>query len=141
MGKLISADFRGFEDFQRRLVALAKADPWTRTAAGVLKQRAFRIYEVSQRLVPVDLGALKASGFVSLPDIQGDWIEITIGYGGPAAPYAFYVHEDLEAFHDDGQAKYLEIPFLAERDGMIHQLREAVKEHVRERLGELRAAA
>lgn len=43
--------------------------------------------------VPVDLGALRASGEVSLPTIVGPLIEVEVGFGGPTAPYAIYVHE------------------------------------------------
>lgn len=47
------------------------------------------------------------------------WTNIVAG--GPSAPYAIYVHEDLEAFHKVGQAKYIESvlmesrPFMAAR--------------------------
>lgn len=52
---------------------------------------------------PVDTGALRASGLVS---IQGQ--DIFISFGGPAAPYAIYVHEILGNAHPVGQAKFLE---------------------------------
>src|SRR6059036_477727 len=57
--------------------------------------------------VPVDTGALRASGFVDGPDAAGT---VTLGFGGPAAPYAVIVHEDLTVTHKVGQAKYLETP-------------------------------
>lgn len=34
-------------------------------------------------------------------------VEVVVGY---SAPYALIVHEDLEAHHDNGQAKFLEQP-------------------------------
>jgi hypothetical protein len=46
---------------------------------------------------------------------------VRMAFGGPAAPYAIKVHEDLEAFHRVGQAKFLEsvllesAPHLAQR--------------------------
>lgn len=52
---------------------------------------------------PVDTGALRNSGFVK---IEGT--DIIIGFGGPAAPYATYVHEILTNQHPVGQAKFLE---------------------------------
>lgn len=33
------------------------------------------------------------------------YLSLKVGY---TAPYALYVHEDLQAFHPNGQAKYLE---------------------------------
>lgn len=83
----------------------------------------------SKPLVPVDTGALRASGHVSLPEFHSSGqFSVTLGYGGVAGGmvggdvgYAVYVHENLEAHHTVGQAKYLEQPLremeprLAER--------------------------
>jgi allophanate hydrolase subunit 2 len=72
----------------------------------------------AKRRTPVDTGALRDSGTVEGPDSDG---VVRMYFGGPSAPYAVVVHEDLEAFHDDGQAKFLEsvlmesVPYLAER--------------------------
>jgi len=62
----------------------------------------------SKRRVPVDTGVLRASGFVQDPEKSGGNISVTLAYGGAASEYAVIVHEDLEAFHPIGQAKYLE---------------------------------
>lgn len=62
----------------------------------------------SKRRVPVDTGTLRASGFVMEPERSGRNISVTLAYGGPAEGYAVVVHEDLDAFHPHGQAKYLE---------------------------------
>lgn len=85
----------------------------------------------SEPLCPVDTGTLKASGYVQPPEIieGGQTIRVEIGYGGPAAKinpktgqsadgYALFVHENLEAHHPVGTAKYLEIPFNAAKPGM-----------------------
>jgi hypothetical protein len=83
----------------------------------------------SQGLVPVDTTALKSSGYVTEPERKGDQLEVLIGYGGPAAQiniktgestdgYALYVHENLEAHHPVGTAKYLEMPFDQAKRGM-----------------------
>jgi hypothetical protein len=70
---------------------------------------------------PVDLGTLKGTVHVTGPTEQGDTIVTAIVAGGPAAPYAIYVHEDLEAFHKVGQAKFIEsviresAPFMHDR--------------------------
>jgi len=68
--------------------------------------------------VPVDTGALRASGFVTPPVITGQGVEVTLGFGGPSAPYAVVVHEDLTKRHPVGQAKYLELPLKARLAGM-----------------------
>ena len=56
-----------------------------------------------------------------------------MGFGGPAAGYAIYVHEDLGAFHPVGDAKFMESvlnesrPFLAKRIAARVDLTEATR--------------
>lgn len=87
-----------------------------------LYKEAQGILAASQPLVPVDTGALRSSGYVTPPQREGDTVTVFVGYGGPAAKinpktgestdgYAIYVHENLEAHHPVGSAKFLEIPF------------------------------
>lgn len=87
------------------------------------------ILQESLPLVPVDTGALRGSGYVTEPERKGDHITVEIGYGGVAAQinpktlestgvYAMTVHENLEAHHPVGQAKYLQMPFDAATNGM-----------------------
>lgn len=57
---------------------------------------------------PVLTGALRASEFVDGPDFTSKVIEVSLNAGGPAAPYAWFVHENLDANHTVGQAKYIE---------------------------------
>lgn len=87
--------------------------------------------------VPVDTGALRASGFVEGLDAEGT---VLLGFGGPAAPYAVIVHEDLTVTHKVGQAKYLETP-LKLRLGLLAQvLRDRANQAVRrgiQRLGKV----
>jgi hypothetical protein len=81
------------------------------------------IFNKSQAQVPVDTGALRSSGHVSLPVATPRSIEVTIGYGGAAAPYAYYVHENLEANHPKGgKAKYLEDPSNEAIGGILERV-------------------
>lgn len=59
---------------------------------------------------PVDTGALRGTVHVEGPKREGRSVKVWIVAGGPAATYAFIVHEDLEAFHKVGNAKYIERP-------------------------------
>lgn len=74
----------------------------------------------SMRRTPVDMGPLRASTEVLGP-FYDNGIYCQIHVGGPSAPYAVYVHENLEAHHPIGQAKFLEStiaesrPFMAAR--------------------------
>lgn len=63
------------------------------------------IMAASKERVPVDFGTLRASGHVQAPKMGGfSTIEITLGYGGPAAPYALAVHENPRAGNTGGVA-------------------------------------
>lgn len=98
------------------LSALAKqygrAGMGTQTA---LRQAVFmeanEVLNESKKLVPVDTGALKNSGRVEQPRVDGRGVSVEVTYGGAAAPYALYVHEDPDASHAAGKTyKFLEIP-------------------------------
>lgn len=54
-------------------------------------------------------GSLRASGRVTLVH-EGAYSRTILSFGGDeySVDYAIYVHEDLEAFHATGQAKFLE---------------------------------
>jgi hypothetical protein len=89
---------------QKRPLAVAQA----------IYEEANKIFAQSQILVPVDTGVLRGSGGVSAPQQGPSGYFVDIFYGGPAAPYALYVHEILGNYHNPPtQAKYLEQPFMA----------------------------
>lgn len=69
----------------------------------------YEAFNQSQIQVPRRYGILAASGNVQV--LSESPIEITISYGGPAAGYAYWVHENLTARHKaPTKAKYLEDP-------------------------------
>lgn len=76
-----------------------------------------------RRRTPIDTGALVSTIRTFGPIYRGTLIEAGTTAGGDAAPYAWFVHEDLEAYHRVGQAKYIEstyreaAPFLTQRVG------------------------
>lgn len=76
--------------------------------ARALYQEGQTILTESKERVPVDTGTLKSSGYVTEPVRDGTAVRVTVGYGGAAAEYALYVHEDMEARHTVGGPKYLE---------------------------------
>jgi hypothetical protein len=75
----------------------------------------------AKKRTPVKTGALRGSGHVTGPERSWRDIAVVLSFGGPAAPYAVRVHEDLTAFHRVGQAKFLESvlresePYMAAR--------------------------
>lgn len=99
------ASVTGAVEMRRRLLDAARQFP-DEMASAVRSELEIEATE-SQRRTPVLTGALRASHVV---DVQGTGADIvgTITVGGVAAPYAIYVHENLDAHHDVGQAKFLE---------------------------------
>lgn len=81
--------------------------------AAALYQEAQLEAKECKRVCPVDTGALRASIHVEGPFREGRRVWCTIVAGGPAEPYALIVHEDLDAYHANGEAKFIERP-LAE---------------------------
>lgn len=74
---------------------------------GLVKAGLF-LQRQSQKVVPVDTGALKNSAFTRLDRKKDKEPEVFVGY---TMFYAIYVHENLYARHKPGKiAKYLEIP-------------------------------
>jgi hypothetical protein len=93
------------------------------------------IFNESQKLVPVDTGALRASGFVHAPKKENDRVFVRVTYGGPAAHYALYVHENLYARHDaPTQAKYLETPLYRQVPVLIKNLATRINHMIRTQL-------
>lgn len=69
-----------------------------------LEKGAKYLLRESKKIVPVDTGDLKRSGFVSITGRRFDSVA-TIGY---TQYYAIWVHENLDAQHKPGKsAKYL----------------------------------
>ena len=73
----------------------------------------------SLKQVPRDTETLASSAFYGIKHAPDYGFEATLGYGGtainpktgvPVMDYAVVVHEDLDAFHPVGKAKFLENP-------------------------------
>lgn len=106
----------GVEQIKARLRRVSQRFP-EQVEAALYKESQIELTEVKRR-TPVDLGTLRASEFVEGPSRQGTRIYTKIVAGGASAPYAIYVHEDLEAFHKVGQAKFVESVILESRPFM-----------------------
>ena len=110
-------DFEGLDT----LMGVIKATPGhlKNYGSAVFSELANKVFNESQRQVPRRTGTLAGSGSVE-PDGEGGW---TIGYGGAASGYAYWVHENLSAHHQPPtKAKYLEDPMnsiLGEVDGAL----------------------
>ena len=76
--------------------------------------------------VPVDTGNLRNSGTVLPPVMKGKTIEVTLGYGGSATPYAVVVHEYPPTV-GQGKNKYLSKPLNKAEKGMATRLATALR--------------
>ena len=86
------------------------------------------IFAESQKLVPVDKGRLKASGFLVVEKtIKG--VQAEIGYARGGNPhYAVLVHEMVDIAHDDPtQAKFLQQPLEAQMHRIAPRIAAAMK--------------
>lgn len=104
-------DLFGDKELANALQAGKEQTP--RAIAQAIYEEANVIFARSQVLVPVDTGILRGSGGVSAPQQSDKGYFVDIYYGGPAAPYALYVHEIIGNYHNPPtQAKYLEQPVM-----------------------------
>lgn len=106
----------GATALRRKIVKFVERYP-DEVARALYQETQVELKEVKRR-TPVDTGELRASEHVEGPTRQGKVIYTKIVAGGPSAPYAIYVHEDLEAFHKVGQAKFIESTILESRPYM-----------------------
>jgi hypothetical protein len=82
------------------------------------------LQQKAQDLTPVDTGALRASAFTEA-DRQGKNPSVIVGF---EEEYAIFVHENLEAHHDNGQAKFLEQPLQENIDKYVGHVRDKVQD-------------
>ncbi len=82
-------------------------------------------------LVPVDTGVLRNTGHVDPPQRDARGVSVTMGFGGPAAPYAAVQHERLDYNHPVGQAKYLSEPLNRNLRTISRAIAAAIRDFVR----------
>lgn len=81
------------------------------------------LQQKAQDLTPVDTGALRASAFTEAE--SGSNPSVIVGF---EEEYAIFVHENLEAHHPVGQAKFLEQPLKENSDKYVKYVRDKVQE-------------
>ena len=107
-----------FGDKEARQNLKTCRDQMLQAAGAGLYMTASVVMTGSLKRVPVDFGILKGSGFVTLPEIGPQKVEVEIGYGGPAKDYAEVQHERTDFHHEVGEAKYLQRAVDAEAGTM-----------------------
>lgn len=136
----VTFDLSGVRELKEKLSRLAREIP--KAAESALTLEGEKIMTDSKRnYVPVDLGTLRFSGHVTTARSEGEGggFEVSLSYGGAAAPYALAVHEHPSehsppswqgsdvTFSPSGHGpKYLEKPFRAAENGMLDRLGERI---------------
>lgn len=106
----------GTEALVKLLIAAgAEATPALARALYEEGQLAFR---TSQKRVPYRFGILKGSGRVFPPEVNGDDVDVTLGYGGAARKYAIHVHEINKNYRNGKTYKYLSSAVEERQAGM-----------------------
>lgn len=134
--KTFSIDLYGSEDLLDKFVRAGKDA--TVVVGRLMYFYANDVFNRSQYLVPVDTGALRSSGRVEAPVMEGFQVVVSIKYGGAAAPYALWVHEvpppgesvsgGPSAYHlPPTQWKYLEEPLMETIDDFKIEFRQTVQ--------------
>lgn len=85
-----------------------------------LMEAGLQVQRVAQDRTPVDTGNLKSSAFTRKEGELG----VVVGFN---AAYAIFVHENLEARHPTGQAKFLESALRDNRDAILRIIQARAK--------------
>lgn len=116
----------GIGNLKLKLKRLEELAP--KEVAAALYQEGLEIQKQSMLRTPVWTGALRASHDTEKPQKDGVGTYVRIKVGGPAAPYAGQVHEDIPPrYHRVGQAKFLETALNNARRGMAQRIAKRVK--------------
>lgn len=126
----------GMDQALRNLRSIANEYPHE-TAAALYREGESIMYD-SKKEIPVDTGAARDSGFVEEPKIEGSKVSVTLGYGGvaakvnpktgePTGAYIEILHENMDAKHVVGKAKFLEDPAKAHKIDFIQRITKSVR--------------
>lgn len=141
MGSSIRVQWSGVDGLVAHMQAHVQQMP--KILAEVLMMEGEELIREAKFLTPVQHGFLVASGYVTIPEINGSQVSVLAGFGGVAGTgnvdgqsnnqdvgYALYVHEDLTKRHPVGQAKFLEQPFTERLAGMTERLAGRIEERL-----------
>jgi len=88
------------------------------------------IKDLSVNLTPIDTGKLRKSAYVRKNKDDRTTIVYDVGY---SADYALYVHENLNANHPIGQAKFLQTASRKHRQQMKKNIINAMNQGIRQK--------
>lgn len=92
-----------------------------------LREIGEELMTAAKQLCPVRYGALRASGLAHAVERDGDSLREVLSFGNDAVDYAIYVHENLNAHHNVGQAKFLEQPIMDAATSLTDRIAESLR--------------
>lgn len=127
---MLQIEWQGIDALSRALDRLRQqALP---ALALALQQEARSILEASQQLVPVDTGALRASGVTEGPEMDGSTVTMTIRYGDHGRlAYAAAQEFRTDYQHPHGQSHYLSQATFEAVGGMAQRLADHIEGRIR----------
>jgi hypothetical protein len=99
----ISMKLKGDEEMRKNLLNCAKNCPMELLRACIEEMEIEKI-EMQAR-TPVKTGLLRDSLAVMTPEVKNGKVIVTVGTD---VEYAVFVHENLDAWHEEGEAKFIE---------------------------------
>lgn len=128
---MISVQIDGIPELRRALERAKDRAPVALASALLIEAEG--AMRESRELVPVDTGALRASGTVLAPRITPTGAEVEFGYGGVASDYAVIQHERSDLAHTVGQSHFLSVPVLQRASGMGSRMARTVRKFLERR--------
>lgn len=120
--------FKGIRQLEKQLNRKTKDIDYA-SSEGLVNAAKY-LLELSQPLVPVDTGRLKASGNVYKQNKNTVYVSYQAFNPVNDYDYAPIQHENLMFNHNIGQAKYLEQPFRENMDEIVNRIAEKIQEGV-----------
>lgn len=117
--------FLGFADVSGKVRQIRMEHP---TKAAKAQMRETEVEATScRRATPVKSGLLRSTVRAEGPWFEGDRIITAVSAGSAAADYALPVHENLEAKHRTGGAKFIEATLKASSPHMADRIAARLK--------------
>ncbi len=114
------SDLKGSDEVRRNLERLMKGI--LPEAGRALATEAKPIEQESRGRTPVESGAARDSHRISEPEIRGGAVSVAIVAGDASTPYIVFLHENMEASHVTGQAKFLQSSAFDAKSGLPAKL-------------------
>ena len=127
MADRIKLDVRGIPPISRKLRFLGPIKVVRAVEQSLFQSGQEIITRSKSEFVPILSGALRSTLDALKPETSGGVTTVNLVAGGPAAPYAVFVHEINKGYRNGKQWKYLETPAKEATPKIISNLKSSIK--------------